>query len=141
MTEPCAPMQVAEDLFSLTIREIIARSSSIVTSIGGSISEPCTSVGIDPVSLGSAPIWKCVGVDIDAFDDVSLFLVELLGFLRRLGEFLPRPRQVFGVYEDRDEGIVIFLPAPRNTDDVGSETRIVGDGHDHTLLERGSAQD
>jgi hypothetical protein len=116
---------VSENPFSLTIEEIINRSSSIVTGIRGSIRKPRTSLGIDPISLASAPIGKCARIDIDAFDDVSLLLMELLGFLRSLNEFAPSARQVFGVFEHRDEGVIIFLPTPRNANGLGPETGII----------------
>jgi hypothetical protein len=96
--------------------DILAQSSSIgfgVSNVKGEL-RPCA--GINTVSLALAPPGKRARVDIDAENDVSLILIKLLRFLRSFGEALPSRREIFAVFEDRDEGVVIFLAAPRNAD-------------------------
>lgn len=102
----------------MTISEAIARQSSITLgwSVDGLKGELVPCLGIDPISLARTPSGECARVDVDPSSCAPLRLPMILGVLRRLGESLPCPRQIFGVFEDRDEGIVIFLPTPRDAD-------------------------
>src|ERR1700693_2512483 len=69
--------------------------------------------GVDQVALTLAPIGERTRIDVDAFDGLSGGLKFLLRTLRRSYEMFPGLGEVVGVFEDGDEGVVIFLPAPR----------------------------
>ncbi len=45
-----------------------------------------------------------------------------LRVLRRFRELTLGQRETIGVFEDRSEGVVIFLPAPRDTDYGGHDS-------------------
>jgi hypothetical protein len=114
---------------ALTLRDILAMRS--VASVGmpvlrDPIGEPEVCAGIDPVAMMRAPIGEILKVDLDAFNDRPEFLVMILGILRRFGEISPSRGKVIGVFEERAEGVVIFLPAPRDANDVSHTDSLLG---------------
>jgi hypothetical protein len=122
-------IDIKDDGLSLSIKEILAMPGSAVAGVspcGDLKGEHSPCVGIDPVSLHLTPIRERVRIDIDTLDDTPLCLLKFLGFLCNLNELFPDARQIVGVYEDRNEGVVIFLPTPRDPDNA----RIKRVGHD-----------
>ena len=85
-------------------------------------------LGIDPHSLVSAPFGKSFRVDVSALDDIPLSLVGVLRFLRELDKLFPGRGQATGVLTNKEEGCVIFLPTPRDSD--GPSIVVADFGHE-----------
>ena len=99
------------------IKELLPRAAGISLYLDGDFSgKSFAGLGVDPISLASAPFRECARVDINTFDGLAFSLKFLLGLLQRFDELVPGSRQVIGVFEDGEEGFIIFLPAPRKTD-------------------------
>ena len=113
-------------IMARTLDDIFAQSSSIT--LGWRIGDPegklVAGLGIDPITLALTPSGECARVDIDPDSAATLRLPMLLDLLRRLSESLPGRREVFAVFEDRDKGRIIFLPAPRNANDPKKEVGV-----------------
>lgn len=77
--------------------------------------------GVDPMSIVSTPAGECLRVDVDASDDLAGFLKIVLGILKTPHKTFPGFREIVGVFEDGEEGVVIFLPAPRKAKGDGVE--------------------
>src|ERR1700692_4538577 len=99
-----------------TIKDILPRASGISLSLHGHLSgESLAGLGVDPVSLALAPNGECARIDMSANDELTHVLKLFLGSLVRLDKIFSGFRQFIGLFGDRNAGLVIFLPAPRES--------------------------
>jgi hypothetical protein len=98
------------------IKELLPRSAGISLFLDGDFSgKSPAGLGVDPISLARTPSGECTRIDINANDELTGILKLFLGSLVRLDELFPGFREFIGVFEDREEGVVIFLPTPRES--------------------------
>src|SRR5216683_563520 len=74
----------------------------------------------NPVPIGP-------NADRSGFDDIPLSRVAALRFLRKRDKLFPSGGQPIGIFTDREEGRIIFLPNPKNAN--GSRAVISDGGH------------
>jgi hypothetical protein len=95
----------------------LPKASGIALFLDGNIgSELIAGIGTGPDTVFSAPRHEGTRVDVDASHDLSLVLKRTLGLLSACRESVPSIGPVAGVFHNRDEGYIIFLPAPRKPD-------------------------
>lgn len=73
-------------------------------------------IGVNPFVLDRTPAAEKVRIDIDASDNLAFVLKRTLRFLHECYEIFPQFRELIGVFEDGEQGRIIFLPAPRQAD-------------------------
>ena len=102
-------------MYSIYIPESPSALITIFSGEGGR-NEFVATLAVDAHTSTPTPVRKCVRVDINAFSGLSCSLGPLLHLLRSLEPLFPGTRHLVGVLEDRQEGRIIFLPKPRETE-------------------------
>lgn len=99
------------------IRALLPRPTGVALMFYSHVdSKPPAGLGVDPFTMARTPAGERERIEINADDELAGALKRLLGLLKGRDELLPGFRQIVGVFEDGEEGLVIFLPAPRNAD-------------------------
>ncbi len=99
------------------IRNLLLGAPSFSVFFDGFGSEIMGSIGIDSTPSALTPHGECARIDINASDELTSFLIVMLNFLQECRIIVPCRGQQVGVFEKRDVGTIIFLPAPRNSDE------------------------
>jgi len=99
------------------IKKLLPRAAGISLFLDGDFgSELMAGIGVNPISFTRAPNRECTRIDVNASDGLAALLKRTLGLLHACDEIIPGCGPIIGVLEDREEGIIIFLPTPRKTD-------------------------
>src|ERR1700685_1181804 len=83
-----------------------------VSLVDGCGEEPFASFTARARAMSGTPIRKCVGVDVNAHDDVSVGLKPLFHFFGNFPPFLPCAWHPVAVVEKLQQGWVILLVDP-----------------------------
>ena len=65
--------------------------------------------------MGGAPFRKCIWINVNAHDDVTVGLESLLHFLGNLQPLLPGARHLIAIGENFQKSRVIFLVDPKRS--------------------------
>src|SRR5476649_1363803 len=92
-------------------------SRLIAVSLGYSLGdEPFASFAARAGAIGGAPVRKCLGVDMNPHDDVSVSLEPVLHFLGDLQPLLPGRRHLAAIVKNLAQRRIVFLLDPIGTD-------------------------
>jgi hypothetical protein len=94
------------------------QASALITIFRGhhGCDEPMATIAIDSHTFTATPIGESVRIDINSLDGLPVSLSALLHLLGMLKPLFPGVMHFVGIFEDSQEGRIVFLPEPRNTD-------------------------
>jgi len=115
-SKPCSDASMERAVMS-NFTPIPEETSALITVFRGHGSDNkfMATLAIDAHSFAATPIDEGVRIDINALSELPLSLNLILHFLGTLQPFFPSARHLVGIFEDSQEGRIIFLPKPRNT--------------------------